>query len=204
MKRCVSISATVSVIVIFVSFTAIAAPMGMGTTGTGTYIVGKFGVFSPTADEIENYDDEFSFEGALGQYFSPFLAAELGVGRYRTDGDVTVVTNGRVFGRERIRVTPVTVSLRLCWPVARIAEVYGIAGLGAYFVNDDISISGYKYIEDDTTELGIHAGAGIHFYLTSNVFVGAEVKYVWLEAKLYGQDVDLNGVRTTANIGFRF
>ena len=169
------------------------------------YVVAKLGVYSPTSNDLDGFSTGFNGEFAFGHYFNPYFAVELGVGYAKTDGDVIVVYPGaRFHGNEKIEITPLTASLRLSYPVNRWVELYGIGGIGAYFVNDHIDISNHGEISDNTTAFGGQLGGGINFNLTTNFFIGAECKYVWTTASLYGADVNLGGVRATGNFGVRF
>jgi len=169
------------------------------------YVVAKLGVYSPTSNELDGFSTGFNGEFAFGHYFNPYFAIELGVGYAQTDGDVIVVfPRAKFHGNEKIEITPLTASLRLSYPVNRWVELYGIGGIGAYFVNDHIDISNHGEISDNTTAFGGQLGGGINFNLTTNFFIGAECKYVWTTASLYGADVNLGGVRATGNFGVRF
>jgi opacity protein-like surface antigen len=187
-----------------------APVMGDGpvvVAGSSNYVVGKLGVYIPTSNDLSGYDTGFNGEFAFGHYFNPYLALELGVGYFHTEGDVTVVYPGAKYhGSEKIEVTPLTASLRVSMPINIWLELYGIGGIGAYFVYDHINVSNYyhDYISDDTTAFGAHLGGGINFNINPKFFIGAECKYVWLDPSLYGADVNLGGVRVTGNFGVRF
>ena len=169
------------------------------------YVVAKLGVYSPTSNDLNGFSTGFNGEFAFGHYFNPYFAIELGVGYAQTDGDVTVVYPGAKYhGNEKIEITPLTASLRLSYPVNRWVELYGIGGIGAYFVNDHIDVSYHGEVSDNTTAFGGQLGGGINFNLTTNFFIGAECKYVWTTASLYGADVNLGGVRATGDFGVRF
>lgn len=182
------------------------------------YVVGKLGFYTPTSSDLSGYDTGFNTEVAFGHYFTPNIAIEMGIGYFQTEGDVTVVYPGATYsGNEKIEVTPFTASLRASIPINVWLEVYGIGGIGAYYVYDRIEPSNYYYshnnynynysyghISDDTTAFGVHLGGGLNYNISRNFFIGVECKYVWLTANLYGQDVNLGGVRGTGNFGFRF
>ncbi len=169
------------------------------------YVVAKLGVYSPTSNDLDGFSTGFNGEFAFGHYFNPYVAIEFGVGYAQTDGDVTVVYHGAQYpGSEKIEITPLTASLRLSYPVNRWVELYGIGGIGAYFVDDHIDVSYHGEISDNTTAFGGQLGGGINFNLTTNFFIGAECKYVWTTASLYGADVNLGGVKATGNFGVRF
>jgi len=173
-----------------------------------SYVVGKLGSYSPSSGDLSGYSTGMNGEIGLGHYINPHLALELGVGYFETKGDVTVISGGVYFGNEKIEVTPLTMSLKACLPIDGWMEIYGIGGVGAYFVQDSINAFnsglGNLRLDDNTTAFGTHLGGGINFNLSSNVFVGGEFKYVWSTAKLYGDNVSLDGVRVTGNLGFRF
>jgi opacity protein-like surface antigen len=175
--------------------------------GPSNYVVGKLGAYIPTSNDLSGYDTGFSGEFAFGHYFNPYLALELGVGYFQTEGNVIVVYPGATYnGDEKIEVTPLTASLKVSLPVSIWVEPYAIAGIGAYFVYDHINVSNFHhdYISDNATAFGAHLGGGINFNINPNFFVGAECKYVWLDPSLYGADVNLGGVRVTGNFGVRF
>jgi opacity protein-like surface antigen len=182
-----------------------AGPLVVG--GPSNYVVGKLGAYIPTSNDLSGYDTGFNGEFAFGHYFNPYLALELGVGYFQTEGDVIVVYPGATYhGDEKIEVTPLTASLKVSIPVSIWVEPYAIAGIGAYFVYDHINVSNshHDYISDNATAFGVHLGGGINFNINPNFFVGAECKYVWLDPSLYGADVNLGGVRVTGNFGVRF
>jgi opacity protein-like surface antigen len=188
--------------------TSVVPVMGAGpvvVAGPSNYVVGKLGVYIPTSNDLSGYDTGFNGEFAFGHYFNPYLALELGVGYFQTEGDVIVVYPGAKFhGNEKIEVTPLTASLKVSIPVNIWVEPYAIAGIGAYFVHDHIDVSNHNDISDDTTAFGVHLGGGINFNINPYFFIGAECKYVWLDPSLYGADVNLGGVRLTGNFGVRF
>jgi opacity protein-like surface antigen len=188
----------------------VAPVMGAGpimVAGPSNYMVGKLGAYIPTSNDLSGYNTGFNGEFAFGHYFNPYLAVEMGVGYFQTEGDVIVIYPGATYhGDEKIEVTPLTASLKISIPVSIWVEPYAIAGIGAYFVYDHINVSNFHhdYISDNTTAFGAHLGGGLNYNITRNLFVGAEGKYVWSTANLYGADVNLGGVRVTGNFGVRF
>lgn len=198
MKKIIVLSAVVSLLLF------LAAPVN---ADLNNYIVGKLGAYIPNSNDLDGFDTGFNGEVAIGHYFNPFVAVELGIGYFQTSGDVFVTNHDTFFGNEDIDVTPLTLSLRLIQPLSRTTEIYAIGGIGAYFVYDDIDASnqfGFIHLSDDTTAFGAHLGAGININLTRTLFIGGEFKYVWVTPELYGADVSLDGFRVHGNIGFRF
>ena len=169
------------------------------------YVVAKLGAYIPTSNDLSGYDTGFNTQVAFGHYFNPYLAIELGAGYFQTEGNVIVVYPGATYpGNKNIEVVPLTASLKVSIPVNIWVEPYAIAGIGAYFVHDHIDVSNHNDISDNTTAFGAHLGGGLNYNITRNLFVGAEGKYVWSTANLYGADVNLGGVRVTGNFGVRF
>ena len=199
----------VSLTCLLMLLTGVVPAMGAGSVmgfGPSNYMVGKMGGYIPTSNDLNGYDTGFTGEFAFGHYFNPYLAVEMGIGYFQTEGTVSVVYPGALYpGHEKIEVTPLTASLKVSIPVNVWLEPYGIAGIGSYFVRDHIDVSNHHgYLSDDATGFGAHAGGGINFNINPRVFVGAECTYVWLNPSLYGADVNLSGVRITGNLGFRF
>jgi opacity protein-like surface antigen len=206
MKRCWWVLLTG----LFILVTGVAPALG-ANANPNNYVVGKLGFYTPTSNDLSGYDTGFNTEVAFGHYFTPNIALEGGIGYFQTKGDVTVVDQGGFTFRadERIEVMPFTVSLRASVPINVWLEIYAIGGIGAYYVYDRIEVDHHNHhhddhISDDKTEFGWHLGGGLNYNISRNFFVGVEVKYVWLTANLFGQDVNLSGVRGTGNFGFRF
>ncbi len=193
---------------IFLTLLVASPAIGAGPVAVPSYnyVVAKLGAYFPTSNDLSGYNTGFSGEFAFGHYFNPYIAVELGVGYFQTEGDVTVSVPGSKYrSNEKIEVTPLTASLKFILPVNIYVEPYIIGGIGAYFVHDHIDASGFHGdLSDDETAFGAHIGGGINFNIAPNFFIGAECKYVWVEPSLYGTDVDLSGVRVMGNFGVRF
>jgi len=177
------------------------------------YVAGKMGIYSPQSHDLESYDTGFTGEIALGHYFSRNLAGEVGLGYFGTGGTFYGYNgyDGYFTDDVSIDVVPMTASLKLVLPLDKRVEIYGIGGIGLYFVNATIDTSssyrGHYSTSDDDTVLGAHLGGGVTFNLDRRIFLGAETKYLWANASFNGNlqgDVDLNGFIVTANVGFRF
>lgn len=171
--------------------------MGTGTakdaSRTHAYTVFKGGAFFPQASDVEDFDNGWSAEFAIGTRIVPMLDLELGVGWFEIKHDVA---GG---GEEKIRAIPATATIKIPFTLGPV-EPYIEGGGGAYFVRAEAPGQG----EDNDTVFGYHAGAGLNFNLTPNVFIGAEGRYIWVEPSVFGTDVKLDGINATGNIGFRF
>ena len=188
------------------------------------YVMLKGGVYSPSSTfNLGNIDLETTFEGdtktgvdgeiAIGRYFLPTLALELGLGFFKGTGSFAGETPTSPPGQVDFNVVPLIISAKALIPVGSV-DPYGEFGIGAYFtdfnVNDDLNtFSG-------NTTFGIHAGAGMNVYLSRRVFLGLEGRYVWADPTFGGQtitingagytlnDFDLNGFTTTLGLGYSF
>ncbi len=177
------------------------------------YVVGKMGVYSPQSNDLESYDNGFNGEIALGHYFNRNLAGEVGLGYFGTGGTFYGYNgyDGYFSDDVSIDVVPMTASLKAILPLNSQVELYGIGGIGLYFVNANIDTSsqyrGHYSTSDDDATLGAHLGGGITINMDKRLFLGAEAKYLWANANFNGNlqgDVDLDGFIFTANIGYRF
>ena len=106
---------------------------------------------------------------------------------------------------------PFTASLKAIIPLGSQVEIYGIGGVGLYFVEGRIDRSGeftgYYRVTDDEATFGAHLGGGVTFNLDRRIFLGAEAKYLWANVDFNGNlqgNIDLDGFIFTANIGYRF
>ena len=91
-------------------------------------------------------------------------------------------------------------------------QPYVAVGFGLYFNHLD-SWNGYGLNEDSGIAYGIVGKAGIRFFLTENLFIGAYGKYFtnWQGVKYYGsysyktvETLDLGGLVGNIELGFKF
>ena len=167
------------------------------------YLVLKGGLYSPSKDfnvgatHFER-DDGFVAEIALGHYFAPTFAAELGAGYFESKASPAVPS-----GETKFKVVPVTLTGKLLFPFGSI-EPYGEFGIGAYITKAEVSGTITSFSGSSETAFGLHAGAGVNFNITPTYFLGAEGRYIWAKPSIGGQDIKLDGFTVTANLGFRF
>jgi opacity protein-like surface antigen len=171
------------------------------------YLALKGGIYSPsTSHDLDTFnggstshlDSKTGFAGevAVGHYFLPFLAVELGGGYFESNGAAGLVNT-------KLKVVPVVASGKLLLPLGPF-EPYGLFGIGAYITKLDVDGNAGSFHGSTDVTYGLHAGAGLNINLGKSVFVGAEGKYLWAEPSFGGQHVKLDGFITTANLGLRF
>ena len=174
-----------------------------------SYAVLKAGVYVPQHDDLDGFDDVFNGEAAFGAYISENLALEIGIDRFKTDSTVSAGTTKTKVEIETMSV--LLLSLKGFYPIGNF-EPYLFGGVGYYSVQGDISIkspvsSGSG--SDMVNALGWHLGLGANYNITPRIFVGAEAKYLWAEPELEMgtnkvNQVNIDGLITTANVGYRF
>ena len=158
------------------------------------------GRLNPADEDIRNRfknDDGFSGEVAVGHYFLPMLAVEIGAGYFQNKAFSSTTTS------TMLRVIPVVATGKVFLPLGMF-EPYGLFGIGGYISDLDRKGDGRDAFEDPEVTFGLHAGAGFNINFTPRAFLGLEGKYLWVEPEFGGDEVNLDGFITTANIGFRF
>jgi outer membrane protein W len=190
----------------------------------GSYLALKGGIYSPSATfNLSNVDVETTFDGdtetgvngelAIGHYFLPTLALELGVGYFKGKGTLVGENVTATPHKVDFNVVPVIVSAKALIPAGRV-DPYGELGIGAYFT--DFNMTDNLNTFNGTTTFGIHAGGGLNVNISQNVFVGAEGRYVWADPSFGDEKIKLNeteyalngftlnGFTTTLALGFSF
>jgi len=167
------------------------------------YVVLKGGLYSPSNDfdlqgQQFNHDDGFVAEIAYGHYFMPMFALELGAGYFESKASAAVPA-----GETKFKVVPLTLTGKVLFPIGAI-EPYGEFGIGGYITETDVSGTVSQAIDSTESVFGLHAGAGVNFNITQNVFLGAEGRYLWAKPSWGGTDIKLDGFTVTGNLGFRF
>lgn len=173
------------------------------------YMVLKGGIYSPSkshdlsdfnAGNTTNLDSKTGFDGevAIGHYFIPMLAVELGAGYFESKGSPATEP-----GEVKLKVIPVLATAKALVTIGPI-EPYGEFGLGAYFTTFDVSGNSGNVSGSSKVTYGFHAGAGINFNITESTFIGVEGRYLWATPSFGGQDIKLDGFTLTADLGFRF
>ncbi len=160
----------------------------------------KLGGYFPQHSDLDGFDSGFNGEISLGHLVAPGFAVEGGLGYFETKGEVSTTLG---LADETITVVPLTLSLKGQTFFEQF-EPYVEAGIGVYFVDDELVVPGVASETQDDAPVGFHLGLGANVNLTPQMFVGLEGKYLWVKMDTFGADVRLDGITLTANIGFRF
>lgn len=162
------------------------------------YIVAKAGGFFPTGD-LHDMDlaNGFFGEFAVGHYYNPNLALELGAGFLISDSDTFSADLDRVWA------VPVTLTVKGIYPVNSF-ELYAGLGGGVYYTQADINPAFGDNISDEDWLLGGHVLVGFDYNISDVVFFGIEGKYLFTsEANYAGINANLTGFTLTGNIGIK-
>jgi outer membrane protein W len=173
-----------------------------GTGGKASYAVLKLGSFLPESSDLDKQDAKSGFTGQVGfgYYLARFFALEIDLGYLETRASLGNL--GLKYG-----LYPLEVTGRFGLPLGFL-EPYLAVGLGGYYVKTKAG-----NLQDTSTRAGFFGGGGINLNLGETFFIGAEARYLVLNAPTYyvtpyhsyatGR-IDLDGVIVTGNIGFRF
>ncbi len=185
------------------------APSLSAAEGPPNYLVLKAGIYSPSESfdvenvnggETDRIDPQTGFNGeiAIGHYFLPVFATELGVGYFESEGSPAALP-----GEVKLKVVPVTFTAKAFIPLG-LVEPYGEFGIGAYIADLDVTGNIGNFSSSTKGVFGFHAGGGVNFNITPVVFLGVEGRYLWAKPSFGGQDIKLDGFTVTADLGFRF
>jgi outer membrane protein W len=173
---------------------------------TGSYFVVKPGAYFPTGNlDDKGFVNSFSGEVAVGTYYTPNVALELGSGYFRSQSS----NGGLELGsseKDTIWAVPLTVTFKGVLPLGS-AELYLGGGGGVYFTEINAkgsNASGNFNVDAHEVAIGGHVVGGGDIALTRHIFVGAEGKYIFTnDVHPFGTKVQLNGVMLLGVLGYR-
>jgi outer membrane protein W len=203
---------------------AVLVPQASGEGRLGNYLALKAGIYSPSesfnfknvaVETTFDADTETGFNGeiAIGHFFLPTLALELGVGYFKGKGSVAAESATAPRHQVDFDVIPFIVSAKALVPAGPV-DPYGEIGIGAYFTQFDVTNNLNSF--NGTTTFGLHAGAGLNVNITQSAFIGVEGRYVWAEPSFGDEEIKLNdteysldgfalnGFTTTLVLGYSF
>jgi hypothetical protein len=154
------------------------------------YLPGYFtlmgGGYIPEGDlNTDHYDANTGFVGLLtfGYQVNPFFGLQTDLGYLETSGNNNL----------QVSAIPVAVSFKFGIPIA-FFEPYALGGAGVYFASTET-----EFLNDNSVEFGVHAGGGVNFNF-GGFQIGAEARYLWLEAN----NLNVDGLLVMGKIGSRF
>jgi len=150
------------------------------------YLLGKVGIYSPQASDVDDLDEGFNGEVTIGKYFLPLIGAEIGAGYFEAEKAPV-----------KLSVYPVTLAARVRLPIP-VVKPYAVAGGGVYFAEREISGSGSQ----SDTAWGYFGGLGVDIKLLF-LLLNFEAKYLWASPS-FGGEVDIDGLQATVGVGLEF
>jgi len=195
-----------ALLLLIMSGVAGLAPLTSEAARSGSYVALKGGIYSPSESfNLRNVDVETTFDGdtktgvdgeiAIGHYFLPTFALELGAGYFKGKGSVKTPSSHPV----DFNVIPLIVSAKALIPAGSV-DPYGELGIGAYFTKVDVSDNLNTF--SGTTTFGLHTGAGVNVNITPKAFIGLEGRYVWANPSFGNERIRLNDTEYALN-GFK-
>jgi hypothetical protein len=147
------------------------------------------GIYAPEGTDLDENDADTGLAVFLntGYMTRPFWGLQFDLGYFETSGG-----NGL-----QVSAFPAVHSLKLALPISFI-EPYVLGGAGVYFTQAELKAPGLS-VDDSSIEFAPHAAGGLNLNF-GNFQIGAEARYVWLDAS--GLDVD--GWMITGKVGTRY
>ena len=155
----------------------------------------------PGTDEFGN---AVYIRGGAGYEVNEHFAVDLSVGRFASDVDnglveppVNTIADGE------LKVIPITATAQFRRFVPQLyGTLYGLAGLGYYFIDYSWSASSESYFgqvaalygppnQDVSDSFGFHLGGGLEYPLTSRLSLSGEAQYLFLKPDAEGMWRDL-------------
>jgi opacity protein-like surface antigen len=179
----------------------VEAQQSMDQVYRGFNLNASLGVVIPGTDEFGN---SAYIRGGGGYEINENLAVDIALGRFAVDVDNDLdAPPPNTIADGDLTVIPLTATLQYRHLVPQIyGTVYGLAGLGYYFIDYSWSSSAEEYFaevealygtarQDVSSSFGIHLGGGFEYPLTSQLSLGAEGQYLFLKPSADGAWRDL-------------
>ena len=178
-------------------FTVMTAATSAEAEGNN-YVIFKPGVYLPQLGKTTDFKTGLNFKVAFGQLFSPVVATELEIGIFQAKYAPPHNEKTKII----FDIFPLTWSFKKL-VAFKNGEYYGLGGFGVFYIRERESVAGNGISRDRETDLGFHAGLGLHYNITPSLFLGVEGRYVFFKERPF-EKYNMDGVIATAFIGFRF
>ncbi|HPR64275.1 MAG TPA: hypothetical protein PK014_08635 [Thermoanaerobaculia bacterium] len=190
-------------------------PLAALAQGDGGFGI-KIGSFSPNGDYLDTWYGNMTTLSIV--YVHPVArntTLEYGVDYTKKSGDTYSYYDpdfdADIYGDSELEIVPLLLTVRYS-PCNRtgFCPFFG-AGVGYYLVEETLDYDVYDYVYDDYYRVidsdqddvfGFHAVVGFEIRQRSGGALSVEARWSTAEARLWRQDVELDGV--TALLGYRF
>jgi opacity protein-like surface antigen len=189
---------------------AAARPAMAEDTGARQYVSLKLGAYFPQHDDTEDFDAGFNVETYYGRYFHKNYASELGIGFFKSDGEIKTATGSL---DATLDVVDIVYTIKGVYPVGKL-ELFLGPGIGLYFAKSNFTVASGTVTtnaeSDWNTGFGLHVLAGANYNFRADWFLGLEGKYLFAKTKdsiIPEGDASgshLDGVVASAVLGWRF
>ncbi len=197
-----------AVIAIFTVSAPLALPglsQAQGEAGLAFYgidVNASLGFAVPNTDE---FGSGFFIRGGAGYELNRHFAVSAGLGWFSSSVDNDMdVPPGNTIADGELGVIPLTLSLEARHPFPELyGTLYGIAGIGYYFIDyswsggakeyfDEVErLYGIPVSQEVSNSFGFDLGAGFEYPLTAQLFFNAEGQYIFLQPEAEGVWRDL-------------
>lgn len=142
--------------------------------------------YAPNDTMIEginfNPDTTALFDGNLTYFFNKLFSLEFGVGYTKPDVDAEALGFSQKFGE--LEQIPITLTGRVHYWFQNSATTLYVGGGVGYYLNDFKLSSAFTTLSpglrlDADDSFGFHINGGVEFFITDNVALGGDLKYIW-------------------------
>ncbi len=174
-----------------------------------SYFVLKGGRYSPSETyDISNFNGSTTsrldmttgsnWEMALGQFSDSEMVLELGIGYFESKGSPSAEP-----GSAKLKAVPIVITAKDFMSTGTFRPYFS-AGIGAYITKLEVSGNTGSFSSKSKKAYGFHGGLGFDIDIANTMFIGVEGRYLWVKADYGGQQVKLNGIMSTINLGYRY
>jgi len=158
-------------------------------------------------------DEDIMYEGNLTYFIQDYLSLELSVGYTETDVDFDAL--GMEVDAGDFETIPVLLSLRAHLSTNTKVSPYLLFGIGYFFNDFDQNDPVVEFIYgagadiDVDDSFGFHVGGGVEVFVTENVALNLDLKYIWTKVEadvnipgFKDEDIDMDSF--VAGLGIKF
>jgi hypothetical protein len=184
-------------------------PLFAGSDG-GWMPFARAGTFVPTYGKFKHFRAATALEAGLRRRVLSFLDAELSGGLVTTDTDDLIASRGErgeeTWTHAELTMAPALASVRATYRAGPL-EAFAAAGGGLHYVQlyKRAAAPGLEYGDTDRDfKLGAFVATGAGVRLTPSLSAGYEVRYTYLEPRLFGVTERADGLGLSVGASYRF